>query len=163
MLPIFFYTTPEKTKKIFFRKHVSKINEIDTTLYVSYFLLGQARQKRKNIFYRKNGIDTDLNANYFRLYQAKNSPTQPQERIHKLTNKYPNEPRSPFYGREPIKPLATIVIKRLHPKTADECVEDVTIPDDPEENLPAETPEDMERKKAMMSGLCRLHYLCGND
>ena len=44
--------------------------------------------------------------------QSPNIKTEPQKKIHKLTNTFPNDPRSPFYGPDPLKPVARIQLTR---------------------------------------------------
>ena len=50
------------------------------------------------------------------LFQSPNSRTDPQEKIRHITNLYPKSEQSPFYGRNPIRPLAKLRLKRIHPK-----------------------------------------------
>ncbi|GAU98091.1 hypothetical protein RvY_09282-2 [Ramazzottius varieornatus] len=48
-------------------------------------------------------------------YMAENSPTNPRERIHNITSRYPKNPSSPFYDPmgKPMTPLAKLVITRM--------------------------------------------------
>ncbi|XP_013383602.1 spondin-1-like [Lingula anatina] len=58
-------------------------------------------------------------------YASPNMKTHPQEKIHRLTNTYPDNIKSPFYGLYPIKPLAQLHIKRLTPAAAPgQCTSD---------------------------------------
>ncbi len=49
--------------------------------------------------------------------QATNVKSEPQQRIHRLTNAYP--PSSPFFGREPVRPLAMLTLQRIHSRHDD--------------------------------------------
>ena len=40
-------------------------------------------------------------------------PSDPQERIKPITNSNPRHPDSPFYGPNPIKPLATLTLTKI--------------------------------------------------
>lgn len=40
-------------------------------------------------------------------------PSDPQERITPITNTHPKHPDSPFYGPNPIKPLATLTLTKI--------------------------------------------------
>ena len=40
-------------------------------------------------------------------------PTDPPERISRITNTHPKHPDSPFYGPNPIKPLATLTLTKI--------------------------------------------------
>ena len=42
--------------------------------------------------------------------------SEPQQRIHRISNTFPNNPLSPFYGQGPIPPLAVLTLRRIHPK-----------------------------------------------
>ena len=42
--------------------------------------------------------------------------SDPQQKITRITNTFPNNPNSPFYQREPITPLARLTLHRIHPK-----------------------------------------------
>jgi hypothetical protein len=48
------------------------------------------------------------------LFQSPNSPTIPQEKIHRITTLYPEDPRAPFYDPtgEPMLPLARLYVSR---------------------------------------------------
>lgn len=75
-------------------------------------------------------------------YMSPNSPTIPQEPIHRITSLYPEDPRAPFYnpsGQE-MNPLARIYITRekLIPKscsdkTEDELLEDINLSENSED------------------------------
>ena len=47
-------------------------------------------------------------------YMSPNSETQPRERMHKITTKYPEDPRAPFYNvnSDMMIPLAKLYIRR---------------------------------------------------
>lgn len=47
-------------------------------------------------------------------YMSPNSETQPRERMHKITTKYPEDPRAPFYNpnSDRMIPLAKLFIRR---------------------------------------------------
>ncbi|XP_033741348.1 spondin-1-like isoform X2 [Pecten maximus] len=55
-------------------------------------------------------------------YLARNIATNPKENIHKITNRYPRNPDSPFYGPERILPMARLRIT----KTAEQSCDDGT-------------------------------------
>jgi hypothetical protein len=48
------------------------------------------------------------------LFQSPNSPTIPQEKIHRITTLYPEDPRAPFYDPtgKPMLPLARLYLSR---------------------------------------------------
>ena len=46
-------------------------------------------------------------------YSSKNLVTFPRARIQPITNKFPNNTGSPFFGEEKIKPLATVRVRRV--------------------------------------------------
>ena len=48
--------------------------------------------------------------------QASNLKSDPQQKIHRITNTFPDNPASPFWGSEEIKPLALLQLRRIHPK-----------------------------------------------
>ena len=51
------------------------------------------------------------------MSQARNQKTDPQEKIHRITNSFPNNPASPFYHQsQRIKPMARLELRRIHPK-----------------------------------------------
>jgi hypothetical protein len=58
------------------------------------------------------------------LFQSPNSPTIPQEKIHRITTLYPEDPRAPFYDPtgKPMLPLARLYLSRdsVIPKSCDE-------------------------------------------
>ncbi|XP_074662256.1 spondin-1-like isoform X2 [Tubulanus polymorphus] len=84
-------------------------------------------------------------------YRSDNWKTQPQEKIHKITNRFPDDWRSPFHSPEPIKPMATIFLRRLDPYSDDECVRDTLT--DERFTQGSDLSEDMAKKKLMM-GKC---------
>lgn len=47
-------------------------------------------------------------------YMSPNAETQPRERMHKITTKYPEDPRAPFYNSrsDVMTPLAKLYIRR---------------------------------------------------
>lgn len=47
-------------------------------------------------------------------YMSPNAETQPRERMHKITTKYPEDPRAPFYNSksDSMVPLAKLFIRR---------------------------------------------------
>jgi spondin-1 len=47
-------------------------------------------------------------------YMSPNAETQPRERMHKITTKYPEDPRAPFYNphNDQMTPLAKLFIRR---------------------------------------------------
>ncbi|GAB1605104.1 spondin-1-like isoform X1 [Argonauta hians] len=45
-------------------------------------------------------------------YMGPKSPTTPQEKIHEITNRYPNSPSSPFYGPDKIPPMARVTLTK---------------------------------------------------
>jgi spondin-1 len=47
-------------------------------------------------------------------YMSPNAETQPRERMHKITTKYPEDPRAPFYNvhSDAMIPLAKLYIRR---------------------------------------------------
>jgi len=49
----------------------------------------------------------------FHIIQAPNAKSDPQQKIHRITNRVPDDSRSPFYGSEPIRPLAVLRIERI--------------------------------------------------
>jgi hypothetical protein len=58
------------------------------------------------------------------LFQSPNSPTVPQEKIHRITTLYPEDPRAPFYdpSGQPMLPLARLYLSRetVTPRGCDE-------------------------------------------
>ena len=52
----------------------------------------------------------------FHSLQSRNMKSEPPQRIHRMTNTFPNNPASPFYGQGPIPPLAVLTLRRIHPK-----------------------------------------------
>ncbi|XP_069125616.1 spondin-1-like isoform X3 [Argopecten irradians] len=53
-------------------------------------------------------------------YLARNIATNPKENIHKITNRFPRNPDSPFYGPEKILPMARLRITKRAEKTCDD-------------------------------------------
>ncbi|OWF40184.1 spondin-1-like isoform X1 [Mizuhopecten yessoensis] len=53
-------------------------------------------------------------------YLARNIATNPKENIHKITNRDPNHPDSPFYGTEKILPMARLTISKKSEQTCDD-------------------------------------------
>lgn len=49
-------------------------------------------------------------------YMSPNARSDPPKKIHRLTNTFPNNVASPFYGRQSVKPLAYLKIERLSGK-----------------------------------------------
>mgnify|MGYP003406677919 FL=1 len=47
-------------------------------------------------------------------YMSPNAETQPRERMHRITTKYPEDPRAPFYNpnSDKMTPLAKLYIRR---------------------------------------------------
>ncbi|XP_029646559.2 spondin-1 [Octopus sinensis] len=45
-------------------------------------------------------------------YMGPKSASDPQQRIHRITNRYPNTPSSPFYGPNKIAPMARLIISK---------------------------------------------------
>lgn len=56
------------------------------------------------------------------VFQARNMKSDPQQKIFAMTNEYPNNPASPFYGPKPITPLAQLVIHRINPKPGESTI-----------------------------------------
>lgn len=55
-------------------------------------------------------------------YMSDNAPTHPRQRISPLTNSQPDNAASPFHGSSPVKPFATVVVKRLdEPHGPEQC------------------------------------------
>ena len=48
--------------------------------------------------------------------------SEPPQKIHRTTNTFPNNPNSPFYGPDPIKPMALLKLRRIHPKPGEPLV-----------------------------------------
>jgi len=46
--------------------------------------------------------------------QSPNARSDPQQKIHRITNQFPDNPESPFHGRSAVRPLATLQIRRLN-------------------------------------------------
>ncbi|KAL5010540.1 hypothetical protein ScPMuIL_012845 [Solemya velum] len=50
-------------------------------------------------------------------YISRNSETDPPDRIHRISNTFPNHRDSPFFGQEPVKPMAKLTLT----KTKEDC------------------------------------------
>ena len=48
--------------------------------------------------------------------QSRNKKSEPQQKIHRITNTFPSNPASPFFGPEPIKRLGVVRLRRIHPE-----------------------------------------------
>lgn len=72
---------------------------------------------------------TDSGLSYF----SHNIETDPPEKIHKITNTYPNHAESPFYGKEKIKPMGRLVFTKTKEvckaREAEETSEDTSAAD----------------------------------
>ncbi|XP_069946228.1 spondin-1-like isoform X2 [Cherax quadricarinatus] len=75
-------------------------------------------QKSLNLYPWDAGTDSGI------TYESTNAPTIPREKIRRITNNYPNDPKSPFYDPTglPMKPLArlTITRQRVYEKSCSE-------------------------------------------
>lgn len=91
---------------------------------------------------------------YVCMFQSPNAKSDPQQKIHRITNAFPNNVASPFYGREPVKPLASLKIERLSGKDGDDssCSNDDT--DDSDVDIiggaGADGISEMDKQKQMM-------------
>ena len=82
--------------------------------------------------------------------------SDPQQKIHRISNTFPKNPASPFYSSTPMLPLARLTLRRIHPKPGDTvtCFGNET--EIVHEGPRFETSEDdalltdMEKKKLMM-------------
>ena len=56
-------------------------------------------------------------------YMSKNAKSEPQQRIHNITNNFPNNAASPFYGVAPVPPLARLTLRRIGPiqSSSEQC------------------------------------------
>ena len=54
-----------------------------------------------------------LNGSLASFQNKRKIPSDPQERIKPITNSNPRHPDSPFYGPNPIKPLATLTLTKI--------------------------------------------------
>lgn len=88
-------------------------------------------------------------------FQSPNAKSDPQQKIHRITNAFPNNVASPFYGREPVKALASLKIERLSGKDGDDssCSNDDT--DDSDVDIigggtGADGISEMDKQKLMM-------------
>lgn len=79
-------------------------------------------------------------------YMSHNMVTKPQEKIHKITNHYPNGPSSPFYGPNPIKPMAHLTIT----KEKEKCKGNSNVDDGEHESPSTEELVNMMKKKVQM-------------
>lgn len=61
-----------------------------------------------DLFPWDSGTDTGIS------YMSPNAETQPRERMHKITSKYPEDPRAPFYNafEDKMIPMAKLYIRR---------------------------------------------------
>ena len=50
------------------------------------------------------------------ITQAPNLASNPQQRISKITSNMPDNPISPFFENDPLRPLAKLHIHRISPK-----------------------------------------------
>ncbi|XP_064627285.1 spondin-1-like isoform X2 [Lineus longissimus] len=87
-------------------------------------------------------------------YMSQNAKTVPQEKIKRILKQNIDNAGSPFYGPDPIKPMATLIIKRLHPKNDNECIQDTALVDDTRLNPAGSDETDMTKKSQLMSGKC---------
>lgn len=60
----------------------------------------------------------------YTYFQSPNAETKPREKMYRITTRYPEDPRAPFYdpNKEEILPLAKLYLRRekLIPKGCDE-------------------------------------------
>ena len=88
--------------------------------------------------------------------QSSNLKSDPPQKIHRITNTYPNNPAAPFWGHDPITPLAKLKLRRIHPKPGDSVCNGNEDSDDDvfdAEGFEVEEGEElteMEKKKLMM-------------
>ena len=68
----------------------------------------------------------------FFTFQASNSPSDPQQRIQRITSNHPNSPVSPFFENNPLRPLARLELRRIHPKPGHPVDCDAQIEDEDE-------------------------------
>ena len=81
--------------------------------------------------------------------------TKPQDKIHKITNHYPNVPLSPFYGPNSIKPMARLTIT----KEKEKCKGSSNLGDIEEESPSTEELVNMMKKKVQMKKkLRKFHF-----
>ena len=52
----------------------------------------------------------------FSFTQSPNLPTNPPQKIYRITNTYPHNSSSPFFAAESIRPMALLKIRQIHPK-----------------------------------------------
>ncbi|XP_067945663.1 spondin-1-like [Watersipora subatra] len=53
-------------------------------------------------------------------YLSSNLPTYPREKIQQITNVFPNNTASPFYGEEAVRPMATVRVRRVGGRSSSE-------------------------------------------
>lgn len=89
------------------------------------------------------------------------------QKIYRLTNTFPNNVSSPFYGKDPVKPLASLKLEQLSGENGDEgellCTGDdsgntgfgtIERPSD-ENNL-----SEIDKQKMMIFGGKLLYFMC---
>ena len=47
------------------------------------------------------------------LQNARKKPSDPRERIHRITHMFPKDREAPFSGKHPVKPMATVTLTKL--------------------------------------------------
>lgn len=84
-------------------------------------------------------------------YMSPNSETQPRERMHKITTKYPEDPRAPFYNphSDQMTPLAKLFIRRE--KLITRNCDDEVLKSQIVELNESDDEENVEREYAMVS------------
>lgn len=102
-------------------------------------------QKTLNLYPWDAGTDSGI------TYESANAPTIPREKIRRITNSFPNDPKSPFYDPTglPMKPLARLSItrQRVYEKSCSE--NGLLTPDEPELNYSYD--EDSDRPECQVS------------
>ncbi|KAL8579501.1 hypothetical protein ACOMHN_025454 [Nucella lapillus] len=78
-------------------------------------------------------------------YMSRNQPTDPPEKIHRLTNSYPNHRDSPFFGQR-VRPMGRLVIS----KTKEACTTDSGHSNSAENSPTTEELVSMMKMKMMM-------------
>lgn len=53
-------------------------------------------------------------------YMSPNAKSDPQQKIHRLTNTFPDNVSSPFYGKDPVRPLASLKLEQLSGRSGEE-------------------------------------------
>ncbi|ODM98856.1 Spondin-1 [Orchesella cincta] len=83
-------------------------------------------------------------------YMSPNTPTEPRQNIRPLTNSDPDDPRSPFYKVEPMRPFAKVHIRRqrIYPKN---CNDNSTSSVDAHEIYLTENTEDSTRPECVVT------------